>query len=842
MASPAIKIGATATATLLSLLSWVAFAGTDAAGPIAIRPLDKVEARTVSFRTQILPLLASRCGACHGGTTPAAGLSVGSLAALLRGGGHGPSVLTGKPDDSPLVRYVRGLQTPRMPLNAPPLSIDDVHLLREWIVAGAREDGATAAATLRPKYTGKRPPVEDESGLSLIELRAKHLARLPKPPAVPAVVGAPAFNQIDHFIAAKWQAKRFPIPPVCDDAAFVRRVYLDVMGAIPTAEQARAFIADKDAQKRSKLVDELLTRDDDYAANWTPFWEDALASNGNHQGGAGSRPNLRPWLLANLRRNRPYDEMAAELIDPTTVSPTASMARGWIRSDDHVETTQSAAYVAQVFMGTAVKCASCHNHFLNPEWPQRKFIGFASYFAPKDLEVIRCEVHEGEFVPATFLFDQPSSRNAAAHPALDGDHRLQQVSRLIVDPENPRFARSLVNRLWKRYLGLGLVEPADDFRAEGRDASHPALLDWLADDFMRHGYDLKHTIRLILTSRTYQLRYDPRLADTFSASDPNRPRFYRSPTLRRLTEEQLLDSVNVAVGNQNAPRAFLEDDSTALTRALGRPAARNEVSTARSDDVAVVQSLELLNGDEFNSRVTFGSLAQGLSEEPDWAQIVTRAYWAAYGRPPTRPELGRGKRFLRDNAPGPFERPAAPGEALWWEDGPPPGATLSGPWQTDADTVFSGHLSHTAAPAAGAQQHFFLGASTPLQLGPGDTLFAYAYLDPKAPPRELMLQWNDGTWEHRAFWGEDLIAFGTTGTSSRRRLGDLPPAGRWVRLEVLANAIGLAGRAINGMSFDQFDGRVFFDHAGAVQAVPPRPAVMDMLWALTAAPEFQYIR
>ena len=838
MARLQIKAGGAATAGLLSLLSWVAFAGTDASGPVAIRPLDPVESRTVSFRNQIQPLLSSRCGACHGGTTPAAGLSVGSLAALTRGGGHGPGIVPGRPDDSLLVRYVRGLQTPRMPLNAPALSVDDVHLLREWIVAGARDDIKAAPAVA--SHTGKQPPVEDESGLSLGEIRDKHIARLPRPPAVPTVK-APAFNPIDRFIAAKWQSHQFPAPPICDDGTFARRIYLDVVGYIPTAEQSQAFIADTDPHKRRNLVDALLARDEDYAANWTPFWEDALASNGNHQGGAGSRPNLRPWLLANLRQNRPYDEMAAELIDPTTVSPTAAMARGWIRSDDHVETTQSAAYVAQVFMGTAVKCASCHNHFLNPEWPQRKFIGYASYFAPKDLEVIRCEVHEGDFVPPAFLFDQPSSRNAAAHPALDADHRLQQVARLIVDPENPRFARCLVNRLWKRYLGLGLVEPADDFRAEGRDPSHPELLDWLADDFMRHGYDVKRTIRLILTSRTYQLRYNPKLADTWSASNPDKPRFYRSPALRRLTEEQLLDSVNVAIGS-DAPRAYLEDDSTALTRALGRPAARNEVSTARSDDVAVVQSLELLNGEEFNGRVGLGRLAASLSEEPDWAQIVTRAYWAAFGRPPTRPELGRGKQFIRDSSPDPFYRPPAPTEAVWWEDGPPTGAALSGTWQLDTATVFSGLRSHTAPPMPGAQQHYFLGASEPLRLGAGDTLFAYAYLDPKNPPRELMLQWNDGVWDHRAFWGEDLIDFGTTGTPSRRRLGDLPPAGRWVRLEVPADAVDLSGRAINGMSFDQFDGRVFFDRAGVAHATPPRPAVVDMLWALMASPEFQYVR
>ena len=646
--------GALATTALLSLLSWVAAAGPAPPEAVAIRPLDKMEARSVSYRRQIQPLLASRCGQCHAGAAPAGGFSVVSLAALRQGGKHGAEVTAGRPDESALIQYVRGLKTPRMPMSGPALSVDDIHLLREWIFAGAQDDpaapgGAAAGAKPRP---GVRLPVEDESGLSLAELRVKHLARLPKAPAVP-VVRAPAFNPIDRFIAARWQAKKFPVPLVCDDPAFVRRVYLDVAGVIPTTAQALAFVQDKTPGKRARLVDALLARDDDYAANWTPFWEDALASNGAHQGGAGSRPNLRPWLMENLRQNRPYDEMVAELIDPTSAGPTAPLARGWIQNADHVETAQSAAYVAQVFMGTAVKCASCHNHFLNPEWTQKKFMGYASYFTPQNMEVIRCEVHEGEFVPPTFLFDQPGARNAAAHTPLDLDHRLQQVSRLIVDPENPRFATCLVNRLWKRYFGLGLVEPADDFRAEGNAPSDPALLSWLADDFMRHGYDLKHTIRLMLTSRTYQLRYDPRLADTFSAADPGAPRFYRSPALRRLTEEQLLDSIAVALGITNAPRAYMDGDSTALTRALGKPAARNEISTSRSDDVAVVQALELLNGEEFNRRVALGTLDQELSSEPEWPRIVTRAYWATLGRAPTPKELGAGNQFLEAAPPIP---------------------------------------------------------------------------------------------------------------------------------------------------------------------------------------------
>ena len=203
--------------------------------------------------------------------------------------------------------------------------------------------------------------------------------------------------------------------------------------------------------------------------------------------------------------------MVAELIDPTMPGHKKagqSNANGkistvaYIRNDTHVDTIQSAANTAQVFLGTGMKCASCHSHFENKEWPQARFLAFAGLFAPKDLELIRCEKHSGQYVPSRFAFDLPDAPTTV--PAEE-EARLHRLAQLLVDPTNPRFAQTVVNRLWKRYLGLGLFEPADDFRLE-RPASHPELLAWLADDLMRHGFDLKHTIRLILTSRTYQLR------------------------------------------------------------------------------------------------------------------------------------------------------------------------------------------------------------------------------------------------------------------------------------------------------------------------------------------------
>ena len=214
----------------------------------------------------------------------------------------------------------------------------------------------------------------------------------------------------------------------------------------------------------------------------------------------------------------------------------------YVRNEDHTQTLQTAANVGQVFLGAAMKCASCHDSFDRPEWTQDRFLGFAGLFAPHDLERIRCDAHSGQYVPARFPFKLPGAEERL--PA-DAAVRLHFAARWITDPQNPRFARSIVNRLWKRYLGYGLLEPADDFRDDVA-ASHPELLDWLADDFTRHGYDLQHTIRLILTSRTYQLRYDPLLEDRLLLDQAAAPRYFRSPALRRLTAEQVLDSIRVA--------------------------------------------------------------------------------------------------------------------------------------------------------------------------------------------------------------------------------------------------------------------------------------------------------
>jgi hypothetical protein len=747
------------------------------------------------------------------------------------------------------------------------LPAEQIALIRAWVAGGADDDSAAAppvVATTAPSTTAPVAAVDEKitedwdpqvafsAGEAVAVrryVRLKNLPPAPKPPVVDAV----AYNPIDKFIIAKWpedarrqaaaaattqpstQPATQPVKlAVVDDATFCRRVYLDLIGMIPTAAEVKGFVNDTDPKKREKLADALLARTKDYAGNWVPWWEEALTSNGLHQGGVGTHGNYRQWIFDNFVANKPYDTMVQELLDPTMPNHPGR----YILNDNHMRTIQSSSDVAQVFLGTAIKCASCHSHFLNDEWPQARAVAFAGFFADKDLELIRCERQSGQFVQTHFMFNLPA---APATVPSDQNARLKRLAQLVTDPTNPRFAMTMVNRLWKRYIGLGLFEPADDYR-EDTPPSHPELLDWLADDFIRHGYDVKRTVRLILTSRTYQLRYDPAYEDKFDVEKPKAARFYRSPSLRRLTAEQLFDSIKVAL-EQNVPerRAYQDDNSTPLTRSLGRPAARNEVSTQRPDDTAVVQALELLNGQEYHDRIYKGAIVTNLSLEPKVDESVDTLYWSAYGRAPTEEEKAVAVKFLK-SAPAPAT--TKPTEVIWLDDKLPPGAKPGGKWKIAGppdQPVFSGALSHTDDEAShGAVQHTVLGLKVPV--APKDTLFAYVYLDPEHPPKEIVLQFHTAGegWNHRAAWGENQIPF-----KPKVKVGELPKTGEWVRLEVPAEKIGFAKPGVvDGLSFDTWAGRAYWDKSGAMKGPPVHdPEVIgDMLWALITSPEFQYIR
>lgn len=726
-------------------------------------PIDMTAAKAISFTKDVLPILQENCEECHNPDKMRGDFDTTSIAAMTEGGKKGGAgIVPGKPDEGALVQYVRGAMQPQMPKGEEPLTDEQLHVIRQWIAAGAIDDSPGAPVLSAPAETApnaetpapaepEAPEQEPESeapeaevpaeptaeatpaaangaGLSvdallfsggpedlLVKRREYRMALVPQPPSPPETT-VPANNDIDRFVAAKWQQ----VDPaftgqVCDDSAFARRAYLDVIGVIPTADEVKAFVEDTAEDKHVKLIDALLARNEEYAAHWTPFWEDALCSNGNHQGGVGTRGNYRDWIFNSFKENKAYDVMVAELLDPHMPNHPGR----YVLRQDHTRVLKSAADTAQVFLGTQMKCAACHNHFDNREWSQRRFYGFAGYFAKEDLELIKCEAHTDEYVPTGFVFDMPGIPTDV--PATE-DERAARIAQLLIDPCNPRFAKTMVNRLWKRFLGMGLFEPVDNYR-EDTPASHPELLEWLAYDFMANGYDIKHTMRTILSSRTYRLAYDAALEDRFDIAKPMEPRYFRSPHLRRMTAEQLLDSVKVALGEklEDGERVYRSDESTPLTRALGRPATRNEVSTARPEDAAVVQTLELLNGDEYHDRIYGGELvfaaAQHGRDAGSYDSVLDDLYWSVLGRAPSETERAAGSEFIGaaavDLASPNIEDSVAIDEALpggvptaeaWTQINGPDGPVFSGgtSWKLSVPVAPAPEPSETAPKADAA--------------------------------------------------------------------------------------------------------------------------------------------
>ena len=313
---------------------------------IKIRKLDPAEAANISYARQVKPILVNNCLECHSTKDHKGGLDATSVDSLIKGGKKAsPALVPGKPDESALVEYIRGLREPQMPKGNPALNEEELHLIRMWILAGAKDDSDVVAAIGTPtvmapitvgvpdlnaiRAAGNDPAMQKALNIllfspnnkeKLFAQRALRLALLPKAPEPPSVK-AVVFNPIDQFIVAKWEQaglKEAQAPPaVCSDAAFLRRIFLDVIGVIPTASEAQRFLENSSPDKRAKLVDELLARKAEYAAHWTPFWEEAIGSaNVDKVGGIASRGNHREWIFKSFVDNKPIDLMVAELIDP----------------------------------------------------------------------------------------------------------------------------------------------------------------------------------------------------------------------------------------------------------------------------------------------------------------------------------------------------------------------------------------------------------------------------------------------------------------------------------------------------------------------------------------------
>ncbi|HEY2761054.1 MAG TPA: DUF1549 domain-containing protein, partial [Pirellulales bacterium] len=338
---------------------------------------------------------------------------------------------------------------------------------------------------------------------------------------------------IDRFVDAYLAAENLSIPPPVDDAAFARRVYLDLIGLLPTPEQLQQFLADPAANKRDRLVDQLLASNTAYADHWLTFWSDLLRNDYSGTGYIdGGRKQITHWLYRSLWENKPYDQFVRELISPSPESEGFIKGFKWRGNVSAAQSTelQFAQNVGQVFLGVNLKCASCHDSFID-DWKLTDSWGLAAVISDHPLEIFRCDVPTGKTAATKFIFPELG----AIDPNTSREVRLEQLAKLITDPRDGRFARTAVNRLWQRLLGRGIVDPIDAM--DGAPWS-PGLLDYLACQLIDERYDLKKILREIATSQIYQARcMEPMNSTAGNAA------VFQGPIARRMTAEQFLDAV-----------------------------------------------------------------------------------------------------------------------------------------------------------------------------------------------------------------------------------------------------------------------------------------------------------
>jgi hypothetical protein len=601
-------------------------------------------AHALDFNHDIVPILREHCAECHAGDKKKGGLSINTRAALLEGSENGEVLTLGNAKDSFLIEAVTSDDDDiQMPPKGDRLSPEQVALLKSWIDAKVPwQDGFTFSD--KPAYTA---PLK------------------PRRPSLPDDTDDP--HPVDRFLAAYAVDHQIKFPGPVDNAAFLRRASLDLIGLLPTPEQVDTFTKKSGIQHQAALIDTLLADNKAYAEHWMTFWNDALRNAYKGTGFIdGGRSQITGWLFESLYHNKPYHDFVRELIDP----PQNSGAQGFVNgikwrgnvNESQRREMQAAQNISQVFLGTNIKCASCHDSFIN-DWKLADAYAMATIFANDDtgpLELHRCDKPNGTTAKPGFLFPELGTIDAPGRPA-----RQKQLADLMTHPDNGRLARTIVNRLWKKLMGRGLVEPLDDMDAR---PWYPDLLDWLAADLAEHNSDLKHTLRTIATSEAYRQHTQPTSKTQLNSDEYE----FRGPIARPLTAEQYLDAVSQVTGQwtpvtdpiikgsgraQGAQLAAIvkvlnlkEYDYPAHTRAvftfsdpvqraLGRPN-REQVVTARPDELSTLQALELTANQSLNDTINAGATqllaTQGKTKNP--TTLVNTLYHRALSRPPSKEE------------------------------------------------------------------------------------------------------------------------------------------------------------------------------------------------------------
>ncbi|MBB5350452.1 hypothetical protein HNR46_000676 [Haloferula luteola] len=590
----------------------------------------------VDFAHQVVPLLKKHCFECHGGDKSKGGFSINSRDSFL----SDDMAVPGSPEDS---EFLTLIADPDPEFRMPPEKHEPVpevgqRLLEQWVAAGMPwEDGFTFG---KPAYD---PPLEVQ-----------------EPPLPPAHQGRE--HPIDRLLDAWLTDHQLPVPPPAEDAAFLRRATLDLTGLLPTVEETRAFLDDPSPDKRDRLIDRLLTDDIGYADHWLSFWNDLLRNDYEGTGYIdGGRRQITAWLYASLAANKPYDQLARELI-----APPSDDLRGFIdgiRWRGEVSAAQSqpiqfSQSLSQSFLGINMKCASCHDSFVD-RWKLNDAYGLAAIYAGKPLEMYRCDQPTGKSAAPRWLFPEIGDIDPAADPAT----QLDQLARLVTHPDNGRFTKTLVNRLWAQLMGRGISHPLDAMKTEPWSAE---LLDHLAWHFRENGYNLRETLAYIAHSAAYQSAAAPAGPDATP---------YRGPQAKRLTAESFTDAIwqitQSGPSSIDAPlphggadrgsrpvRASLVK-SNPLMRSLGRPN-RDQIVTSRPEELTALEALDLSNDRTLAEWLESGAHHLASQTWPSLDALIDHLFLSTLNREPTAPERSLFREQLGDEP-----SPAVLTDALW---------------------------------------------------------------------------------------------------------------------------------------------------------------------------------
>jgi len=492
-------------------------------------------------------------------------------------------------------------------------------------------------------------------------------AIVPRPGPKANLPVRPVFNFIDKQVDQHLAQLNVHPSGLCDDATYLRRVHLDLIGTLPTAAETRAFLKNNRRGKRSELVQTLMERPE-FIDYWALKWSDRFRVDRLVLGHENAFAYYE-WIRDALRENKPLDVWARELL--TAEGPLRDQPAGFFYKVA-AKPGEMAAMTSQIFLGVRITCAECHQHPYD-QWTQQDYYGMRGFFDQvkyKKLDSTEALMTDGNPQAKHPRTGRPifpfALGTVMPEVAPEGDRR-RVLADWMVHPDNPWFARNLVNRLWAHFMGRGLVEPVDDLRATN-PPSNPGLMEALSAALVKNRYDLRAMIRLITASRTYQLDSKPNPTNELDERNYSRALF------RRLPAEVLLDAVDQVTGVENkfhgvpaGSRAIQLWDSQVqhyFLKLFGRPARVSVCECERSVGASMAQALHLMNSPQLEAKLSHagGQIAQLTNRYEDDGALVQQLYLTVFNRVPSETEQARAVQHLGSRR---FQRQKAAEDLAW---------------------------------------------------------------------------------------------------------------------------------------------------------------------------------